>query len=116
MDSSKLFTEEEIKNILDKDILELMGAQNMPQEKKTELYEKMAKTVQDRVVARIDDKLDEPSRQEFVKLIEEGDSKKVEEYLRSKDIEVSKLLVEEAIIYKTEIMSLYKQGQSTDKE
>lgn len=112
MDSqNKLFTEAEIKDILDKDLLELMGAKDMPQEKKAELYTKMAQTVQNKVIARIIDALDEAGRQEFVKLIDRGDSKKTEEFLRSKGIEVSKLLVEEAIIYKNEIMALFKQSK-----
>lgn len=106
---SNLFTDQEIKDILDKDLLELMGAKDMPEDKKAELYEKMAKTVQDRAVARIDDQLDEQGRAEFIKLIDEGDKVKVEEYLRSKNIDVAKLLIEEAIIYKTQMMSMLKQ-------
>lgn len=108
---SNLFTDQDIKDILDKDLLELMGAKNMPEDKKAELYQKMAKTVQDRVVARIDDKLDDAGRDEFIKLIDEGDKVKTEEYLRSKDIDTAKLLVEEAIIYKTQMMTLIKQGK-----
>lgn len=104
-----LFTDQEIKDILDKDLLELMGVKNMSEEKKAELYQKMAQTVQDRVVARIDDQLDEKGRAEFIKLIDNGDKVKTEEYLKAKNIDVAKLLVEEAIIYKTQMMSMLKQ-------
>jgi len=111
MDSkANLFTDEEIQNILDKDLLELMGAKDMPEEKKQELYRKMAETVQDRVIARIDDKLSEQEREEWLKLIDENDKNKMEEFLKSKDIDVAKMLVEEAIIYKTEMMSLFKKS------
>lgn len=106
-----LFTDEEFKEILDKDLLELMGAKEMPPEKKQELYTKMAQTVQNRVIARIDDQLSEEERQEWIKLIDINDKTKMEEFLKSKDINVAKWLVEEAIIYKTEMMALFKQSQ-----
>lgn len=106
-----LFTDEEIQNILDKDLLELMGAADMPQEKKQELYTKMAQTVQNRVIARIDDKLSGQEREEWLKIIDENDKSKMEEFLRSKNLDVAKMLVEEAIIYKTEIMALFKQAK-----
>ncbi len=111
---ANLFNNKNLTELLDKDILEIIGGKNLPPEKKQELYTKMAQTVQDRVVARIDDQLDDQSRQEFIKLIDEGDKVKVEEYLRSKNIDVAKLLVSEAIVYKMEIMNLYKQTQKQE--
>ena len=111
MDSNqKLFTDQEIKDILDKDLLELMGGQDMPQEKKQELYQKMAETVQNRVIARIDDKLSDQEKQEWIGIVDQDDKAKMEEFLRSKNIDIAKMLTEEAIIYKPEIMSLYKQS------
>ncbi|MCL5407291.1 MAG: DUF5663 domain-containing protein [Patescibacteria group bacterium] len=107
---SNLFTDEEIQNILDQDLLELMGAKDMPEEKKQELYQKMAETVQDRVIARIDDQLSETQREEWLKVIDENDKNKMETFLKSKNIDIAKMLVEEAIIYKTEMMSLFKKS------
>ena len=112
MDSNqKLFTDQEIKDILDQDLLELMGAKDMPEEKKQELYQKMADTVQNRVIARIDDKLSDTEKQGWMGLVDQNDKAKMAEFLRLKNIDINKLLVEEALIYKTEIMSLSKQSK-----
>lgn len=114
MDSkTKLFSDEEMQQILDNDLLELMGAQNMPQEKKQALYQKMAETVQDRVIARIDDQLSESEREEWLKVIDSDDQAKMAEFLKSKNIDVAKMIVEEAIIYKTEMMALFKQSKAS---
>jgi len=109
--NSKLFSDQEIQDIIDKDLLELMGAQNMPQKQKAELYLKMADTIQNRVIARIDDALSDLERQEWLKLLDEGDNAKMEQFLKNKNLDPAKLLVEEALIYKTEIMALYKKSK-----
>ena len=106
---ANLIDDKNLQDLLDKDTLELIGGENLPEEKKQELYQKMAETVQNRVIARIDDKLSEEERQEWMKLLDENDKTKMEEYLRSKDIDISKMLVEEAVIYKTEITSLFQK-------
>jgi len=112
MDSNQaLFSDQEVKDIIDKDLLELMGAQNMPEEQKAELYQKMSDTVQNRVFARVDDALDEQGKQEFSRLLDEGDSNKINEFLQGKGIDVNKLLVEESLTYKMEMMSLFKKSK-----
>lgn len=114
MASQTLFNDQELQDVLDKDLLELLGAKNMPDEQKQELYLKMAHTVENRVIARIDDKLDDTSREEFVKLIDAGDKAKVEDFLRSKGMDIAKMMVEEALMYKMEITSLAKQSQKQE--
>jgi len=106
--NQNLFSETEIQEIFDKDILEIMGATNLPEEKKQELYEKMLATVQDRVLLRIDDQLDDASRQEWAQAIDSGDQAQAEAFLKSKNIDVAKLLVEEALAYKTTIAAMMK--------
>lgn len=113
---NNLFSEQEIQDILDKDLLELMGAQNMPPEQKQALYKKMAVTVQDRIILRVDDKLDEAGRKEWIQLLDQGDKAKMEEFLKTKNIDIAKILIEEAIIYKTEMMALFKKSQTDSKE
>jgi len=106
-----IFSDQEVKDIIDKDILELMGAKNMDPQKKQELYEKMAQTIQDRVIARIDDSLDETGKAEWLKLAEENNKEKMEAFLKSHNIDVVKLMTEEAMVYKMEVMTLMKQAK-----
>ena len=116
MAQNQLFSEEEIKNILDKDLLELMGAKNMPDEEKAALYEKMAQTVQDRVLLRVDDLLDEEGQKEFVSIIDTGDQEKTNQFLLGKNINVPQLIIQEAMLYKMEMMSILKLGKNRQGE
>lgn len=106
-----LFSDDEIKDILDKDLLDLMGAKNMSDEDKAAMYEKMATTVQDRVMLRIYDALTDKERSEFATIVDSGDAGKTNEFLLGKNLNVPKLLVQEAVLYKLEIMSLLKMGK-----
>jgi len=105
---ANVFEDQKVREILEKDVLGLIGGQDLPQEKKEELYLKMADTIKNRVIARIDDQLSDSERQEWGNLADIGDKIKMEEYLDSKNIDVPKLVAEEAIIYKTQIALLAK--------
>ena len=109
--NQKLFSDDELKDILDKDLLELLGAKNMSDEDMATMYEKMAMTVQDRVMLRIYDALSNEERGEFATIVDSGDVSKTHDFLLGKDINVPKLLVQEAVLYKLEIMSLLKMGK-----
>jgi hypothetical protein len=111
-----LFTEDELKQILDKDLLDLMGVANMPDDKKAELYAKMAATIQDRVLLRVDDALDEEGKKQFGEIIDTGDQAKTNEFLVGKGLNVPQLLVQEAMLYKLEMMSLLKINQNQKEE
>ncbi len=106
-----LFSDDELKRILDEDLLVLMGAKNMTDEEKVDLYVKMAETVQDRAMLRIYDNLTVEERQAFAELVDAKDEKKTNEYLLSKGINVPQLLIQEAMIYKVDMMSLFKVSQ-----
>jgi len=106
--ATDLISDQELKDLLDKDLLELIGAQDLSQEKKTALYEQMAETVQNRTIARVYDTLSEEEGKELDALIDAGDPQKVDEYLKSKNMDITALMVQEALIYKTEMTELFK--------
>lgn len=103
-------------DILEKDVLELIGAQNLPDDKKRELYQKIADTVENRAVARIYSQLPKEDGQELDTLIDQGDSAKVDQFLQSKGINIISLLTQEAVIYKTEMVELFKSSSNTQQE
>ena len=80
------------------------------------LYQKMAEIVQNRVMVKIDDQLNEQDKTEWQKVAEEGNKEKMDSFLKQKNIDVAKMLIEEAIIYKTEMMNLMKNAQVANKE
>jgi len=93
-------------DILNKDILELLGLQNVPEEKKKELYTKMLATIQNRVVARIADKLTKTDLEEWKKLTVGKDQQKMGDFLQAKGIDPIQMMTQEALIYKTELVNL----------
>jgi len=111
---ANLVSDQEIKNLLEKDLLELIGGADLPPQKKQELYAKMAETVQNRVIARIYDQLSEEEGQELDKLIDSGDKNQVDEFLKNKNLDITSLLTQEAIIYKAEMVNLFKATPDPD--
>lgn len=97
-------------DIIDEDILTLMGAKNMSEEEKEELYKKMIETIQLRVLSRIDDQLSDQEAEEVKEIVKSNDKEKFFDYLRSKNIDVGKLYAEEALIYKIEMIELINSG------
>ena len=93
-------------DIIDEDILVLMGAKNMPPEEKEKLYSQMIETIQLRVLARVDDQLSDQEAEEIVKIVKSEDKAKFFEFLKGKDINIEKLYAEEALIYKIEMIEL----------
>jgi len=83
-----------------------MGATNMSPEEKEELYKKMIETIENRVIARIDDQLSDEEAAEIKVIIDEGDQAKFKEYLKEKDIDSDKIYAEETLIYKIEMVEL----------
>ena len=107
--ATELISDEKLKELLDKDLLELIGAEGLPPEKKTALYEQMAETVQNRTIARVYDVLSEEEGKELDSLIDAGDAQKVDEYLKNKGMDITALIVSEAMVYKTEMAELFNK-------
>lgn len=98
-----------VDQFLDEDILKLLGVQNTTSEEKQELYKKMLDTIQMRVIARIDDMLqNDDKRGLFKKMVDFGDNKSIEDFLLKNNIDIKKLLIEETLTYKTELVALVK--------
>lgn len=98
-------------DVLDKDILDLMGADNLPAEKKQQLYATMVDTINNRVIARVADQLPEPDLEQWQQLAETGDNAQMEQFLRDRNIDVAQLMLQEALIYKAEMVELAKPIQ-----
>ncbi len=94
--------------ILNKDILELMGASGLPKKKRQKLYAKMLDTIQNRVIARVADQLSEPDLKEWHELAETGDNQQIDRFLKGRGIDVAQLQLQEALMYKAEMVKLAK--------
>lgn len=93
------------KDIVEKDIIELIGGENLSQEQKDSLYEKMLETVKFRVFDRIDASFDDSEALEWKNLVEAGDQAAIEEFYKNKNINIEQLMADESLKYKVEIVS-----------
>lgn len=103
-----LFTDEELKKIINDDLLEQLGMGNASDQEKLDAYEQITQNIEDRVLFRVDDNLNDEDKKLFGEIINSGDQAKANEFLLSRNLNVPQLLVEEAMLYKVEIMSLMK--------
>lgn len=104
-----------VKDIIEKDIFELLGASALSGEQKDELSAKMLETVNLRVIDRIDQSFSDEEVAEWSKLIEEGDQAKIDQFMKSKNINTEELMLEEALKYKAEITTYASYRQKNDQ-
>lgn len=91
-------------DLIQKDVLELMGFTNLEQSKKDDLHKKIQTTIENRVAARILDMLSEEDQEKYDKIIEVGDSEEGFEFLISRDIDAAEYMAEEMILMKIELL------------
>jgi len=92
------------KDLIENDIFELLGLKDIPEEQKEELMTKIIEGVESRVVLRIDDLLEDADRDNFGKILDQGDDQAIADFLQTKNINVGQLAAEEALLMKNEIL------------
>lgn len=90
--------------IVEKDILELLDLNDLPDDKKRELYEKLYRTVENRVILRLDNLLEEAELDEWKKTLETRDRAAANAYLKTKDIDLPRMMLEETAILKAQLV------------
>jgi len=91
------------KDIIEKDVLELMGFTTLTSEKKEELHQKIYQAIEDRVAARLYDIFNDAEREQYQKMLDEKKYEEIKVFLNSKKINIDKMLSEEAIAMKLEL-------------
>ena len=103
------------KDIVEKDILELIGGNNLSQEHKDTLYSKMLETVKFRVFDRIDASFDDAEALEWKKLVEAGNQDDLKSFYDKKNLDIEQLILDESFKYKVEIVSYIDYLKQTGK-
>jgi hypothetical protein len=93
-------------DVLDKDILELIGVKNLTDDEKADLYNKMLMTIQDRVITRLLDFLSDEEYAVILNALEQEDRSRFEQIISEKNIDLVKIFAEETLAYKIEILNL----------
>lgn len=94
-----------LSDYLGKDIFELLGLKDITEEEKQELSQIMEETVKNRTIARLVDSLNDEEMETWDTL--ETDDEKME-FLSKRDISLAQIILEEAMLYKAEILELLK--------
>ena len=110
-DDSQAPTDDEseltVDDILNKDLLDLMGVKGLKDEDKKALYETMLKTIQARVAERLSDSLSDEDFDKWKDLDQEAKQK----FLEQKDIDAAQMFLEETVFYKTEMAEIARAAQ-----
>ena len=91
-------------DIIQKDILELLDLQDLPDDKKQEFYQKLYRTVENRTILRLDNLLTESEIDEWKKFLEAGDREAANSYLKGKDIDIQHMMLEETAVLKAQLV------------
>ncbi|MFA6532093.1 MAG: hypothetical protein WCT32_04480 [Patescibacteria group bacterium] len=94
----------DITEIAEKSLLEVLGLQDLPQEKRSPIIANMVKIIQTRVTARIFDELDDNGLKQFSD--SDTNPKKTRAFLESKGIDLDKITSDEVVNFKAELLSL----------
>lgn len=89
--------------LLNKDIIEILGLEKVSEEKKTQMREKMAGVLQNRIANRLDDEFTESQKQEFNTISETGDENKIATFLNTNVKNMEQIVIEETLKYKHEM-------------
>lgn len=95
-------------DVLTKDILDLLNLSNLPDDEKEKIKGIMEETIKNRIIARVIDALSEEDQKSWENMQSEED--KVS-FLTSKNINLEKIAMEEAMIYKYEVSKLIEEMQ-----
>jgi len=96
--------------LLEKDILELMGVDNLPDKEKEELYKKMLETILNRVVLRLDTQISDEEVEKLKEITDKKDKEGFLKFFQDKGIDIKSIFAEEAALYKVEMVALTSQG------
>lgn len=94
------------KELLEKNIIQILGIEALPDEKKLDLIDKLTNLVEQRVFLRIVELLPEDGKKELLEAIEIKDEQKVQTLISEKINNLDEILEEEIIKAKQEMQGV----------
>ncbi|MFH1838018.1 MAG: DUF5663 domain-containing protein [Candidatus Kuenenbacteria bacterium] len=90
--------------ILKQNLIKVLGIEDLPEERKLALIEKMTEVIQKRLLVRITEELKEEDKDEFIKISEEKNEKALIVFLQTKISNLDKIILEEIVKFKQELI------------
>lgn len=91
------------KNLLEENIIKLLGLESLPIEKKTALLEQMTNLLQKRLFARLIESLPDEKKKEFLSLAESTNETAKENFIKENFPNLSEIMAEEIVKLKEEL-------------
>ncbi len=101
-----------VEEILEKDIFELLDIDGASDERKQQLIQTMVTTVEARVVNRVAELLSDTEADEFKRVAEAGDPQKLADFLVETEIDLPRIVSEEATKHRIEVVQLIKLAEN----
>lgn len=97
------------RDLLDKDIFELINATNFSDREKEELTKKMVETIERRVMMRIDGQLSDEEAAKLRQIIEQKNQQAFSDFLKTRNINLAQFYAQESILYKAELAAMISE-------
>lgn len=101
-----------IQKALQGNIIDTLGLQTLPEEKKFALIESLTKLVMVKIVRRIDEQLSPEDQKAFDQAIDGGSQPQLDTWLKSKNIDLDQIMAEELARVKDD---LAKRAEAIDQ-
>lgn len=90
-------------NMLKQNLIKALGLENLPEEEKNTLVEKMTEVIQKRILIRITEELKDEDKDEFIKISEEKNEAVLISFLQAKIPNLNKIILEELVSFKQQL-------------
>ena len=101
---------------LEKDILDLMGVRDMPDDQKAELYDTMVATIQDRIILKLLEMMSDEDYNDLQNSVDVKDATKFEQIIQRNHVDLPQIFAEEALAYKIEMVNLAHGSKAAKEE
>ncbi len=95
--------------IEDKDLISLLGIQDLPAEQKIRIVDQSARLIEDRLFLRLMKSLPDADQEKLNQILEKGDEVEIGEFISEKAPDYMKWVDEEILSLKQELSSLINQ-------
>ncbi|MDD3774146.1 MAG: hypothetical protein PHW50_02610 [Patescibacteria group bacterium] len=100
-----LLSMEDYNEILNTDLFELLGLEKLPAKEKSQIAEKLGDIIMSRVLIRIDEQLEANDIAALKSILEKDDKGVFYDFLEEKNIDLPKIVTQEAMNLKAELAS-----------
>jgi len=95
-------------DFLQADLIAELGLEDLPQEKKNDLILRIGELIQQSIILRVLDELNEKDKEEFDKVLAEDNSEKTLAFLQSKLPNLEEIVKEEIIKFKKDAITRFQ--------